>query len=110
MRQPIVTEEQVHDAMEFLNNTVGEVARVTTEAKRAEYMVKHRLALEMKKHEGSNALQEREARASEAYLEACERDAVAAGELAKYKAEREVKQIIIEVWRSQGANQRGMRP
>jgi hypothetical protein len=110
MNGRIVTDEQVHEAVDFLTNTVGEAARVTAEAKRAEYLVKHKLALEMKRHDGSAAAQEREARASEIYLEACERDAIAAGELAKYKAEREVKQIIVSVWQSQGANQRGSRP
>ena len=42
-------------------------------------MVKHILALEMQKHEGSAALQEREARASDRLLEACITEAKAAG-------------------------------
>lgn len=110
MNQPFITEERVEAALDFLRENADAVGDAKAEAVRADKMLKHIRAIEMKK----NTLlplggQEREADSSPAYREAIERDAVAAGEYEKLKAKREYASMIIEVWRSLGANYRSMR-
>jgi hypothetical protein len=104
-----VSDEEVEKALDFLRDSASLMGKLTQEAVTAEHMLKHIVALEMKKHEGSAAAQEREAKASEAYFRALTHDAVCAGELAKMKALREAASAKIEAWRTASSNFRSMR-
>jgi hypothetical protein len=105
-----ISDEDVQRALDFLTRSAMEIGKLTEQAILAERLSKHVKALEMKRcAEVSAAAQEREAMASQAYLEAITREAVAAGELAKVKALREAASARIEAWRSAGANYRAMR-
>lgn len=73
-------------------------------------MLKHVEALEFKASDASsNDKRQADARTSDAYMEAINEDAIAAGELAKMHALREAAAMKIEAWRSEQANYRSMR-
>jgi uncharacterized protein YpiB (UPF0302 family) len=107
---PLCGEEEVESAITFLRDhakEMGEARRqqILTEKRRA-----HVEALEMKKHATLPvSAQQREARASQAYLECIEAEAYAAGEFERLKALREAASAIIEVFRTESANYRGIR-
>lgn len=109
MKNSIVTDDEVEKALDWLRDNAKEIGDATEKARFAESMTKHVLAIEMKRHDGSAAAQEREARASEKYLEAITDDAKATGALATMRALREAAALKIEVWRSQSANYRSMK-
>jgi hypothetical protein len=105
-----VSDSDVQKALDFLRDSAADIGKLTEQAILAERLSKHVLALEMKRcAESSAAAQEREARASSAYVEAITREAIAAGELAHKKALREAAAAKIEAWRSAGANYRSMK-
>lgn len=104
-----ITDEQVEAALDYLRDSAAKIGELTEAAVKADHMVKHILALEMKKYEGSAVSQEREAKASDAYVSAITTDAEAAGALAAAKALREAAAMKIEAWRSQQANFRAMK-
>lgn len=106
----MITMEEVDRAREFLISSARDFGLATERAIKAERMLKHIKALEMKKrNEQALGAQEREAYASDAYKEALTEDAVAAGELAKMKALREAADITIRIWQSENANLRTAR-
>lgn len=103
----MITIEQVEKAREFLIDSAADFGRATERAIRAERMLKHIKALQMKmRNESALGAQEREAYASEAYKEALLEEAVACGELAKLKALREAADMTIRIWQSENANHR----
>lgn len=104
-----ITDEEVEKALDFLRASATVIGRMTQEAILSERYVKHVLALEMKRTEGPANAQEREARASQAYLEAITEEATKAGELAKMKALREAAAARIEAWRTASSNYRSMK-
>ena len=109
-RPRIVTEEDLEKALDWLRDSAAELGAAKAETVRASHMLKVVKALSMKAHNEKPAShQEREAFASEAYLAALERDAVAAGEYEKLRALREAAALKIETWRSEQANYRAMR-
>lgn len=106
----IVTDEDLEKAIDWLRDSAQAMGDAKAESVRAGHMIKHVKALEMKKHNDKPAShQEREALASEAYLAALERDAVAAGEYEKMRSLREAAALKVECWRSEQANFRAMR-
>jgi hypothetical protein len=109
MSNELVSDSDVGKALDYLRDSAGPIGDATRQARFTEHLLKHLLALEMKKHEGSAAAQEREARASEVYKQAMMEDAVAAGELAKMKALREAAAMKLEIWRTQSSNFRSMK-
>lgn len=103
----MITENEVDRAREFLISSAKDFGLATERAIKAERMLKHIKALQMKmRNESALGAQEREAYASEAYKEALIEEAVAAGELAKMKALREAADMTIRIWQSENANQR----
>lgn len=109
-RSVIVEEQQMAAALDWLRDNAAAVGEARREMIRTEKMTKHILALEKKRHIGQSvAVQEREALASDRYLEAIEAEAAAAGKLEEMRALREAAVMKIEVWRSEQANYRGMR-
>lgn len=109
MNNELVSDADVGKALDFLRDSAGPIGEATREARKCEHMTKHLIALEMKRHEGSAAAQEREAKASTVYVEAINAEAVAAGELAKMKALREAAAMKLEIWRTQSSNYRSMK-
>jgi hypothetical protein len=105
----IVSEAEVGKALDFLRDNAKDIGDAKEALVTAGHMVKHILALEMQKHEGSAALQEREARASDRHLEACITEAKAAGVYEYLRALREAAALKTEVWRTESANYRSMK-
>jgi hypothetical protein len=108
-RHRIVTEQEIEKALDWLRDNAAEMGEAKKRAVLANNMLRHIKALEMKKHGGSAAAQEREAYASDAYHRALYEDAVAAGEYEKMKSLREAAALKIEAWRSEQANFRSMK-
>ena len=108
-RTRIVTDDELEKALSWLRDNANEIGEAKRRMVLANNMLRHIKALEMKKHDGSAAAQEREAYASDAYKRALYEDAVAAGEYEKMKALREAAALKIETWRSEQANYRSMK-
>ncbi len=104
-----IDDEDVEKALDWLRDNAVLMGTVTMRARLTEHMTKHVVALEMKRHDGSAAAQEREARASQAYVDAITAEAMAAGDLAEARALREAAALKVEAWRSQQANIRMMK-
>lgn len=109
MSNELVSDSEVGKALDFLRDNAKDIGDAVEAATTASHMVKHIKALEMKRHEGSAAAQEREAVASDVYMNACLADAKAEGVVQYMKALREAAALKIEVWRSQSANYRSMK-
>lgn len=106
----MITTEEVERAQQYLIDSAKEIGSATERAIRAERMLKHIKALEMKKrNEQALGAQEREAYASDAYKEALLEEAVSAGELAKVRALRDAAESVIRIWQSENANLRAAR-
>lgn len=106
MSNELVSDSEVGKALDYLRDSAVAIGSATERANLATNMTKHVKALEMKRFEGSAAAQEREAVASEKYLEAIKEEAVSAGEVAKARAYREAAMARIDVWRTMSRNMR----
>lgn len=102
----IITEDVLRGALRVLQTTPPELQNAVYEARKAENLLRHIKALEMKKHSGAIGAQEREAYASEAYRIAIHEDAKATGALAILKARIEAAKMAIEIWRTESATER----
>lgn len=110
MTQRIVTDETLEKALDWLRDSAKDVGDAKGEAVRTNNMIKVTKALEMKKHNNLSAAKaEVEALASEAYLKALDEDAKATAHYEYMKALREAAVQMIDVWRSEQANFRGMK-
>ena len=105
----IVTDQELEKALDWLRDSANDVGEAKRRSVLASNMLRHIKALEMKKHDGSAAAQEREAYASDAYKRALYEDAVAAGEYEKMKALREAAALKIQAWQTESANYRSMK-
>jgi hypothetical protein len=106
----MITIQQVEKAQQYLIDSAAEIGIAVENSIRAERMLKHIKALEMKKrNESALGAQEREAYASDAYKEALLEEAVSAGELAKVRALRDAAESVIRIWQSENANMRAAR-
>jgi len=106
----LVTEAQVQTALDFLRDSADDLGKAKGEAVKAEAMLRHTKAIVMKLHiEMPVGAQEREAYASDLYLEQIEAHAEAAAAYETLKARRESALTDIEAWRSAGANYRAMK-
>lgn len=103
----IIDEKTLRGAMGVLHTAPQALQSAVYEARKAESMLKHVKALEMKRY---NQLavsgQEREAYASEAFKLALEADARASGDLAVLRARLDAAKIAIDVWRTESATER----
>lgn len=105
-----ITDEEVEKALDWLRDNAAEIGNAKANAVRTERMTKHVKALEMKRfNEMSVSAQEREAYAGQAYVDALEKEAVAAGEYERLRGLREAAALKIEAWRSASANYRAMK-
>jgi hypothetical protein len=110
MHQRIVTEEELEKALDFLRDGAKALGTAKARVVRAAHMIRHIEALEFKASDAtSNDKRQADARTSEAYLEAINEDAMAAGEYETMRALREAAALKIESWRSEQANYRSMK-
>lgn len=102
----MITEAKVELALELLADDAT-LQRIAREARLAESLLKSVEALEMKKvSELPVSAQTREARASRAYREACDRDATAYAALIAYRGKMAHANYVIELYRTQSATAR----
>src|ERR1700752_3546205 len=110
MSNEIVTDAEVEKALDWLRDNADAIGEAQREDVKYDHMLKHTKAISMALHkELPVSAQEREAHASEDYLEAIRKASEAAGEYEKLKALREAAALKIEVWRSASANYRAMK-
>lgn len=106
----IITDEQVDAALHYLKETMGPIGRARQRMMTAANMRKRTEALKfLASEQKTSDAKKAEAVASEAWLEHANDEAVAAGEFETLKAGREAASAVIEAWRSDSANLRGMR-
>lgn len=103
-----ISDEDVEKAWDYLRDSAAEIGAAKYRLVKAEHMVRHIKALEMKKWAGHpvNA-QEREALSSTNYKHALEEEAAAAGDYEKLKSLREAADLKIACWQTMSANARG---
>lgn len=107
----MISETDMEKALDFLIETAPLFGQLTEQARLKESMVKHVKALEMKRwNEQTVSAQDREACASQRYLEALTEDAKAAGALAELRARREAASYTIGAWQSLIKANQGPRP
>lgn len=110
MSDRIVTNSDLQKALDFLRDSANDLGLAKARAVKAGHMIKHIEAIEFKASDAtSNDKRQADARTSDAYVDAINEDAYAAGELAKLQALREAAAMKIESWRSEQANYRAMR-
>lgn len=106
----LCSEEEVERAIDFLKENANEMGKARRRQIFAEKRRAHVEALTMKAFASLPiSAQQREARASQAYLDCITEEADAAGEFEKLKALREAASAVIEVFRTESANYRGIR-
>ena len=101
----MITDEQVQEALDRLN-APSKAAHAHGRRVKAEHMLKVIKSLQMKKHEGSVAAQEREALSSPEYLQALDEVVQASIDDWLYRSKMDADKATIEVYRTQQANQR----
>jgi len=105
-----VTDESASAALEWLVKHARQLGELKRNAVLTESMTKRILAIEIARSEGKTvAERERDARASEAYLEAITAEATAAGAYEEARALKDAATARIECWRSLSATQRTLR-
>jgi hypothetical protein len=108
--QRIVTNADLQKALDWLRDSAKDLGDAKARAVKAGHMLKHVEAIEFKLSEASsNDKRQADARTSDAYVDAINEDAFAAGDLEKLKALREAAAAKIEAWRSEQANYRSMK-
>lgn len=106
----IISEEQVHSAVEYLRSSAPAIGEAKGRAVKADRMISHVEALCIKfSTESSAAAKQADARGSQKYADAIDEMANAAAELEKMKSLREAAVMLIETWRSEQATHRATR-
>ncbi len=105
-----VTDESASAALEWLVKHARQLGELKRNAVLTESMTKRVLAIEIARSDGKTvAERERDARASEAYLEAIIAEAEAAGAYEEARALKDAAGARIEVWRSLTSTARQLR-
>ena len=103
----LISEDAMHTAMEYLRDSAFELGKLSERQRKAEKMIGHVEALQFKMSMASSAEgRKADARASAAYIDAINEDAVSTGELRKLYALREAAQAVVDAWRTQEASNR----
>ena len=94
-------------ALSVIHSVPQALHKAVYEARKAENMLKHVKAIEMKRFNGLpiNAA-EKEAYASDGYKQAIEQDAKAGADLMVIRAKLEAAKLAIDVWRTESATER----
>ncbi len=107
---PVVTEDEVSEALYRLATSADEIAIARGDMVRAEYMVKRMKAIIMQESdEKSAAMREAEAMASDKMLDAIDKMVEAIIRFERLKAERESNALTVEAWRTSQATIRAAR-
>ena len=105
-----ITDESASAALEWLVKHARQLGELKRNAVLTESMTKRVKAIEMARSEAKTvAEKERDALASEAYLEAITAEAAAAGAYEEARALKDAATARIECWRSLSATQRTLR-
>jgi hypothetical protein len=102
----MISREQVGDAVRFIGETDHDYASAKTEVERSTWLCKHVRALVYETTDGKVDERKQAVERSDRVVQAEERRLNAVLAFEKLKAERETKQLIIEVWRSVEATRR----
>jgi hypothetical protein len=106
----MIDDDDIEKALDWLRDEAQAIAAAKERLVKAGHMVKHIKALEMKKwNEQTISAQEREALASQRYLDALMEEARAAGAYEEMKALREACALKIQSWQTMSANYRAMK-
>jgi hypothetical protein len=104
-RPALVTDEQIHDCLEYLRKSALDVADARQRAIKATHMIKVVRAIVMAQHNDKSAAKaEVIAMSSQKYREAVDEDAIASAELEKIRSLRDAASMKIEVWRTASSN------
>ena len=105
-----VTEDQASAALEWMVKNARHLGELKRAQVLTESMTKRVRAIEMARSEAKTVSEkERDALASEAYLQAIQSEAEAAGAYEEARALKDAAMARIEVWRSLAATQRQVR-
>lgn len=104
----LVTEKMVRDAFDWMDENAGPAAHARAERIRAEHGVKKARARSFLESTGTVAEREAKALASQAYEEASEIEIQAVGRDEWMRNQRNKCEAIIEAWRTECSNLRGM--
>ena len=106
----MIEDDAVEKALDWLRDNATDMGRSKERLVKAGHMVKHIKALQMKRwNEQTVSAQEREAVASQAYMDALIEEAQAAGEYEVMKSLREAAALKIQSWQTMSANYRAMK-
>lgn len=108
-RQRIITEDDVSNAVMFLQHSAVIIGGCKQRLVKATHMLRHIEAIEFMKAEGSQEVRRSKARMSQRYKEAIFEEAKAAGKFEEQKAKREHAAMVIETWRSEMATIRALK-
>jgi hypothetical protein len=110
VHQRIVSEDEVEKALAFLRDSARDIGAAKARVVKAGHYIRHVEALEYKASTASSIEgRKNDARTAQAYLDAINEDAEAAGAYEVLKALREAAALKIEAWRSEQANYRAMK-
>ena len=105
-----ITDEEASSALEWLVKNARALGEAKRQAVLAESMTKRVRAIEMVRSDAKTvAEKERDALASEAYLDAINAEAEAAGKYEEMRALKDAATARIECWRSLTATQRSLK-
>ena len=104
----LITQEMAQAAFDWLASNSDDVAQARGAAIRAEYRVKKIMAKEFLKAEGSVEVRKATATCSAEYDSACEDHASADANWERLKDQRNKFELLIEAWRTQASNERGL--
>lgn len=104
----LITDEMAQAAFDWLASNSDDVSKARGALIRAEYRVKKVMAKKFLKAEGSNEIRKAIATISDEYGEACEDHAKAEEDWEKARDTRNKFELLIEAWRTQQSNERGL--
>lgn len=105
-----VTDDAASSALEYMQKLAKPLAEAKRRQVLSESMTKRIKAIEMARSDAKTvAEKERDALASQAYLEAIQEEAEAAGEFERLRALKDAAVARVECWRSITATQRSLR-
>ena len=104
----LITQEMAQAAFDWLASNSDDVAQARGALIRAEYRVKKIHAKEFLKADGSVDVRKSVATCSAEYEDACEDHAAADAQWEKMKDQRNKFSLLIEAWRTQNSNERGL--
>ena len=105
----VVSEELVHDAVDYLVTQSNEAAVAKGNAIRADYHRKRiRAQLILRAPHNTHGMREAWAEAHDDYEEVCKKLATCEEEVERHRNNRSRAEVVCEMWRTQSASLRGL--